>query len=622
VTRRSDSVRHAVLVLALAAHNAGASPPIDGSPPFDADPLAPSKRIVVDDSNRPGHLIRGGSATSTDWSLLIDQKWGPSPYTTAEMLALFDAFWDAMDQAFACYQGLDVDWPALRAQYRAEVESGVSRGRFTAIMNHLGLALRESHTQITSSVNNTALTAGTPLFVVGGWGNNAHFGAGLTPLPDSTLLVYKVLGGHPLDLVPGDIVLGYDGVPWKQLYRELLAAELPLTGFWWGSSSSSWSHSMLMSAGLNWHLFSTIDVVQYATGDTVHLPVAPLASLHVTVDCTEQLPVRGVPMPNYLGTGDMVSWGIVSGSQIGYVYVRAWAGNAGIEFSSAIDSLLTNYETTGLIFDFRTNYGGNMFLAYDGLEQLFGGEVSTIGFVERCNTTDHLAMCPSPSGPPSVYVIHGTAAADYDRPIAVLVGPGALSSGDQVTNLFRYHPQARFFGKSTSTAFNAPLSLALPLSGWSARYAAYDAYRLSAPEDYLTHDEFPVDEPVWLTPDDVARGHDTVVYAALAWMIGDTGVEDGAASPARVLAAAPNPFHDVTRLRFALPLAAPAKLEVFDLSGRRVRVLLDEGSLSAGTHSVTWDGRNDAGDPVEAGVYLCRLDTDSGGQAWRVARLR
>jgi flagellar hook assembly protein FlgD len=53
-----------------------------------------------------------------------------------------------------------------------------------------------------------------------------------------------------------------------------------------------------------------------------------------------------------------------------------------------------------------------------------------------------------------------------------------------------------------------------------------------------------------------------------------------------------------------------------------VRVLLDEGSLSAGTHSVTWDGRNDAGDPVEAGVYLCRLDTDSGGQAWRVARLR
>jgi C-terminal processing protease CtpA/Prc len=205
----------------------------------------------------------------------------------------------------------------------------------------------------------------------------------------------------------------------------------------------------------------------------VHLSVAPLATTpRATLDGTEQLPIPGVPMPDYLGRGDPVSWGIVDGTRIGYVYVRAWGGDAGVQFHSAVHTLLTQYETTGLIFDFRTNYGGNMFLAYDALELLFASEVSTVAFASRCSASDHFGMCPSPDGPPSVYVIHGTAAADYDRPIAVLVGPGAVSSGDQVAHLFKFHPRARFFGKSTSTAFNAPGTVPLNLSGWSSRFAA------------------------------------------------------------------------------------------------------------------------------------------------------
>jgi hypothetical protein len=41
-------------------------------------------------------------------------------------------------------------------------------------------------------------------------------------------------------------------------------------------------------------------------------------------------------------------------------------------------------------------------------------------------------------------------------------------------------------------------------------------YAVGAPKDYLTHAEFPVDERVWLRPDDVAAGQDTVVEAAPA----------------------------------------------------------------------------------------------------------
>jgi len=55
----------------------------------------------------------------------------------------------------------------------------------------------------------------------------------LRRLPDSgadgSLLVYKVAAAHPLGLEPGDVVLGYEGVAWKDLYPALLEAELPFT---------------------------------------------------------------------------------------------------------------------------------------------------------------------------------------------------------------------------------------------------------------------------------------------------------------------------------------------------------------------------------------------------------
>src|SRR5262245_25032868 len=507
-----------LLLSLLAAPAQAESPAATDTTLFPADPLSgrsPAGGPWVPPSKTP-FAVDGSAAT--DWAQRIDQTWGPSPWTIPQMLSLFDTFWGRIDASFACFQGLDVDWAALGTAARAEIEAGVSRGRFAAIMNHLALALRESHTEINDPVvNNSALSPGVPLFVVGGWGNNQHFGAALTALPDSSLLVYQAVGFHPLGLEPGDIVLGYDGVPWKRLYPELLAAQLPLTGWWWGSSPSSWTHSMLMSAGLNWHLFDTIDIVKHTTGETVHLPVAPLAtSVMGMIDGTEQLPVPGVPMPEYLTYGDAVSWGIVDGTHVGYVYVRAWAGNAGQQFYEAVHTLLTQYQTTGLIFDFRTNYGGNMFLSYPALNLLFGRDVSTIGFGRRCRADDHFAMCPST--PPSVYVIHGAAAADYDRPIAVLVGPGALSSGDQVAHLFKFHPRARFFGKSTATAFNAPTFMTLNLPGWFTAFAVADAYRVSDPNDFLTHDELAVDQPVWLEPDDVARRVDTVADAAIRWI--------------------------------------------------------------------------------------------------------
>jgi len=70
--------------------------------------------------------------------------------------------------------------------------------------------------------------------------------------------------------------------------------------------------------------------------------------------------------------------------------------------------------------------------------------------------------------------------------------------------------------------------------------------------------------------------------------------------------AVPNPFNPRTVIRFSIPSSGHADLVIFDVSGRSVRRLAN-GSMSAGMHEVSWDGRDDAGRSVASGVYFCRL---------------
>jgi hypothetical protein len=80
-----------------------------------------------------------------------------------------------------------------------------------------------------------------------------------------------------------------------------------------------------------------------------------------------------------------------------------------------------------------------------------------------------------------------------------------------------------------------------------------------------------------------------------------------------LLGAVPNPFNPQTTIRFALPAAQEARLEIYGIDGHLVRRLLD-GPVAAGLHEVTWDGRDGTGRAVASGVYLHRLTCD--GQAW------
>jgi FlgD Ig-like domain len=69
----------------------------------------------------------------------------------------------------------------------------------------------------------------------------------------------------------------------------------------------------------------------------------------------------------------------------------------------------------------------------------------------------------------------------------------------------------------------------------------------------------------------------------------------------------PNPFRPSTRITYALPSARNVALKVYNVGGQVVRVL-QSGPRPAGTHDVTWDGRDESGRRVAAGTYFYRLD--------------
>jgi len=68
----------------------------------------------------------------------------------------------------------------------------------------------------------------------------------------------------------------------------------------------------------------------------------------------------------------------------------------------------------------------------------------------------------------------------------------------------------------------------------------------------------------------------------------------------------PNPFNPTTQIRFSLPEQANVRLEIFDVTGRRVTTLINE-HMQSGNYTVNWDATDRSGRSVTSGVYIYRL---------------
>jgi len=125
--------------------------------------------------------------------------------------------------------------------------------------------------------------------------------------------------------------------------------------------------------------------------------------------------------------------------------------------------------------------------------------------------------------------------------------------------------------------------------------------------------------PVWLSETGALRAKTVVI--GWSGVVGMADQDPGASSLSRASSVSPNPSLGSCRVSFSVPSDGPVSVQVFDVGSRAVRRLL-EGQLPAGPCSIIWDGKDNDGHEVPAGVYFTQVTTAQGTTRGRAVLAR
>ena len=261
------------------------------------------------------------------------------------------------------------------------------------------------------------------------------------------------------------------------------------------------------------------------------------------------------------------------------------------------------------------------------LSGVFVGAYDATGHLVAYDLTDYDARTGKQIGDTGTYEIRGLRDGTYYvRTVAIFM---ALSLVDEATSFIGMFDSFDFLSLLSGDLFSG-LSLDVPIykdhwypaepAGISIRldelvYQA-SAYGLPSENDYALlpiYLPLPFQEPIppaAQTVEVTSDGAMTVDFALGSGVLDDllSEVETDTKEPQEFVLHPnyPNPFNPSTTLSFSLPAAQTVDIDIYDTRGRRVRTL-SRARYAAGTHSLTWNGRDDFGMPAAAGVYLLRV---------------
>jgi subtilisin family serine protease len=108
---------------------------------------------------------------------------------------------------------------------------------------------------------------------------------------------------------------------------------------------------------------------------------------------------------------------------------------------------------------------------------------------------------------------------------------------------------------------------------------------------------------------------------ALEYFLATTAPSISSSASGMDLSIEPNPSAEISRLSFSLARRGWVHVSILDVSGRKVRALFD-GIRLEGKHAFEWDGRDDQGDAVAAGIYFARVESGGEDRVRKLARVR
>jgi hypothetical protein len=118
--------------------------------------------------------------------------------------------------------------------------------------------------------------------------------------------------------------------------------------------------------------------------------------------------------------------------------------------------------------------------------------------------------------------------------------------------------------------------------------------------------------------------HNYIPYEGSSAVDATASAEPGKPDRFRIVSAVPTPFKHSATITYAVPASGTAGLvtvDVYDCRGRCVRSWR-EAEAEAGTHHVTWDGRDHKGNEVASGIYYCEIRWQDKRDARQLVLLR
>lgn len=292
--------------------------------------------------------------------------------------------------------------------------------------------------------------------------------------------------------------------------------------------------------------------------------------------------------------------------------------------------VLEAFDPTGVLCGIATSAGNGGFMMYvvgdDGLpdgihEGPFPGEqvdfringlpaqTSVVWFPLGTSVNHHLAGSVISYG----VTVSGAADANGQQGTAALLSFHSTNTGS-VTDSFE-------------------VSATIP-NGWAITYPAskLPSYTLapgaSATTDVLVHiPPGTPDQTVTVMFQATSRSHGSIAAGVTTDLSvttpTDVATDNGGLLPTQFSLAQnyPNPFNPATEIAFSLRTAGHVRLEIFNLLGQSVAVLVD-GYRPQGTSVVTWDAHDTQGNVVPTGIYFYRLSQNNQSQVRKMALLK
>ncbi len=305
----------------------------------------------------------------------------------------------------------------------------------------------------------------------------------------------------------------------------------------------------------------------------------------------------GLRSPLFAHVGDDGYWGAVAAAPgaASDVDLRLFELQRGTAAGFSTPRCVSGWGTAQTDFAL-VNFNQTDFRAFDaGVVRAAGSEDYRAEAVRSAYRTSPLAgtLGPFTMGAQHLLHLHEVNLAAGHYTVTVTPASGEVDWGVSV-----YSGDGVYFGKSDATDGGC---------AWLGEVSAPDRVWVTLPYGYHC-------VAVWK-----AMSEDVAESGSYTLLVTPQNSDAPPVVPARtgLIAAAPNPFRAATRVAFELAAEMEVALEVYDVHGARV-ALLARGRWPAGSHQVTWTGRDETGRELPAGMYLVRL---AAGQRQEVRKL-